>query len=441
MIRESRTKPKDSSENPKLDAHDHLVWGPGGSGIERLILDTSPLPMAAVTGSNHMIFYVNSAFCQLASKTRNELVGKPFVEAVDWVGCLVLLSRVYSTGEVTIQTEPEGTGAHSTRWSYTMWPVRGTEDHPAGVMMQVTQTTQFHQRVIVMNEQLMLSGVRQHELREATEKLNAQLQLEMTDRKSMELALVKSEKLAVTARFASSMAHEINNPLEAMMNLVFLLAPLQTSPEASAYIATLDSQLQGLRRIAAHALKFHRDGNQPAEFKLKTVLREVSDFYGPQAEKKGIKFRERIETDGAIVAFQGEIVQVVTNLLLNALDATPACGQVILHLYSAPVWLCEIHGSSGYCLSIADSGSGIAPKDRAQIYQPFFTTKGEQGTGLGLWVSAGIIDRNGGSIRVWSSCRPGRSGTCFSIFLPARQTASRLLHRPRKELIDVQNDH
>ena len=214
-----------------------------------------------------MIFYVNSTFCRLACKTKDELVGKPLVEVVPWQGCLALLNHVYSTGEVEIQTEPERTEAHSARWSYTMWPIRDAEDHPAGVMMQVTQTTQFHQRVIVMNEQLMLSGVRQHELREATEKLNAQLQLEMTDRKSMELALVKSEKLAVTARFASSMAHEINNPLEAMTNLVFLLAPLQTSPEASAYIATLDSQLQGLRRIAAHALKFHRDGNQPAEFK------------------------------------------------------------------------------------------------------------------------------------------------------------------------------
>ena len=125
-------------------------------------------------------------------------------------------------------------------------------------------------------------------------------------------------------------------------------------------------------------------------------------------------------------------MQVVTNLLLNALDATAARGQVILHLYPAPHWLCEVHKSSGYCISIADSGSGIAPQDRAQIYHPFFTTKGERGTGLGLWVSAGIINRIGGSIRVWSTCRPGRSGTCFSVFLPAKQTDFILLNRPRR---------
>ena len=143
-----------------------------------------------------------------------------------------MLNHVYSTGEVEIQTEPDRTEADFARWSYTMWPIQGAEDHPVGVMMQVTETTQAHQRAIAMNEQLLLSGVRQHELRETAESLNAQLQLEIADRKRMEQALVNSEKLAVTARFASTMAHEINNPLEAMTNLVYLLAPLQTGPEA-----------------------------------------------------------------------------------------------------------------------------------------------------------------------------------------------------------------
>jgi two-component system, NtrC family, sensor kinase len=423
MIWKSKIRPREISDDQETDTETRLGWGPDGPNIERIIVDTSPLPMTALVGPDHILRYVNSAFCQLACKTKDELIGKPFIEVVSWDGCLAMLNRVFSTGEVTIQTEPERTEAHSARWSYTMWPVRSAGNHPVGVMMQVTETTQFHQRAIAVNEQLLLSGVRQHELRETAEKLNAQLKLEIADRKRMERALVHSEKLAVTARFASTMAHEINNPLEAMMNLVYLLASLQTSPEARAYIATLEEQLQGLRRIAAHALKFHRDGNKPVEFKLNEVLREVADFYRPQAERQGIVVHQRFETDGTILAFRSEIVQVVTNLLLNALDATTPHGQVILHLYPAPRWLCEIHASSGYCLSIADSGSGIEPQDRARIYQPFFTTKGERGTGLGLWVSAGIIDRIGGSIRVWSACRPGRSGTCFSVFLPAEQAS------------------
>jgi signal transduction histidine kinase len=433
MIRKPRIRPKETLANPATAFNSRLDWGPDVPMFEHSILDTSPLPTAAVRGSNHTLHDVNSAFCRLACKTKDELIGKPLIEVVPWEGCLVLLNHVYNTGEVEIQTEPERTEANSARWSYTMWPIRGAEDHhPVGVMMQVTETTKFHQRAIAVNEQLLLSGVRQHELRETAERLNAQLKLEIADRERMERALVNSEKLAVTARFASTMAHEINNPLEAMTNLVFLLAPLQTSPEAQAHIATLEDQLQGLRRIAAHALKFHRDGNKPAEFKLNAVLREVSDFYRPQGERQGIVIHQRFETDGTILAFRGEIVQVVTNLLLNALDATAAGGQVILHLYPAPAWLCEIHSSSGYCLSIADSGSGIAPQDRIRIYQPFFTTKGERGTGLGLWVSAGIVNRIGGSMRVWSTCRPGRSGTCFSVFLPAKQSPFTPFHRHRR---------
>jgi signal transduction histidine kinase len=386
------------------------------------MLDTSPLPMAALAGSNHIIRYVNSTFCRLVFKNKDELMEKPLIEVVPWEGCLALLNRVYRTGEVEIQTEPERTGDNSARLSFTMWPIFDAGGHPVRIMMQVTETTQFHKRAISVNEQLLLSGMRQHELRETAERLNAQLHREIADRKRMEHALVNSEKLAVTARFASTMAHEINNPLEAMTNLVYLLASLQTSPEARAYVATLEDQLQGLRRITTHALKFHRDGNKPAEFKLSVVLHEVSDFYSMQAERRGIVVHQRLETDGTILAFRSEIVQVVTNVLLNAFDATSHGGQVILHLYPAPRWLSEVHNSLGYCLSIADSGSGIAPENRARIYQPFFTTKGERGTGLGLWVSAGIVNRIGGSIRVWSTRRPGRSGTCFSVFLPAKQT-------------------
>jgi two-component system CheB/CheR fusion protein len=347
-----------------------------------------------------------------------------------------LLDHVYGTGEAVVHAEPEGTEAHPAGRSYTMWPIRGAEDRPSEILVQVGETTRIYQQALAMNQQLLLSGVRQLELREMAESLNAQLKLEIAERERMERALVSSEKLAVTARFALTMAHEINNPLAAMTNLVFLLSSLQTNPQAQAFIAMMEDQIQGLSRIATNMLKFHRDNNKLAEFKLDGVLREVSDFYRPQADKQGIVVRERLETDGAILGFRSEIVQVVTNLLLNALDATPAGGQVTIHLYPAPRWLCEVHASCGYCLSIADTGSGIASQDRARIYQPFFTTKGERGTGLGLWVSAGIVNRIGGSIRVWSTRRPGRSGTCFSVFLPAGQaTFSSLRRRPGRSTL------
>jgi signal transduction histidine kinase len=176
-------------------------------------------------------------------------------------------------------------------------------------------------------------------------------------------------------------------------------------------------------------LKFHRDNNQPTEFKLAEVLRETSEFYRHQAEKQGIAVIQRLETDGIIVGYRGEIIQVVTNLLLNAIEATPFGGKVIVHLYPAPPWLCTVRNKCGYCLSVADTGVGIDPQHFERIFEPFFTTKGDKGTGLGLWLCTGIVSRVGGSIRVWSSHRSGSLRTCFSVFLPAEEASFTPLRR------------
>ena len=387
------------------------------------IFEGSPLPMAMVAGASHIVQYANPAFSTMVGKSKDELTGAPIAEIMSGNGCLACIDRVYRTGEAERHTELEQSETHPVYWSYEMWPVRGADGRPVGVMFQVKETAGFHQQAAAMNQELMLTAVRQNELAEMWEKLNARLQREINERKRIEHALV-SEKLAVTARLAATMAHEINNPLEAMTNLVFLLAPLQASPEAQAYITALENQLRGLNHIANQMLKFHRDINRPTDFKLSEVLQEVLNFYRPRAEGQGVALREHIETEGTITGFRGEIAQVITNLLLNALAATPIGGKVMIHLYPAPHWLCEVHRHRGYCLSIADTGSGIDPQHRARIFEPFFTTKGEKGTGLGLWLCAGIIDRIGGSIRVWSARRPGHSGTCFSIFLPAGDATS-----------------
>ena len=395
----------------------------------RLMFEGSPLPMVTVEGAKHVVRYVNPAFCRLAGKSKDELIGNPFAEIVPEDGFLSFLDQVYRTGEAGIHTEPETSVIQTAYWSYAMWPVVSADERPVGVMIQVTETTRFHRQSTAMNEELLLSGLRQHELTEEAERLNAQLHLEMAERKRMEQALLNSEKLAATARLASTMAHEINNPLGAITNLIYLLAPLQSSPEAQAYIATLDHQVRGLSRIATQMLKFHRDNNQPTEFKLEELVREVANFYRPQAERQGIVVDRRLETEGIIVGYSGEIVQVVTNLLLNALEATPSGGRVILHLYPAPPWLCEVRGQCGYCLSVTDTGSGIDPQHYARLYEPFFTTKGDKGTGLGLWLCMGIVSRVSGSMRVWSTRRPGRSGTCFSVFLPAEEATFTPLRR------------
>ncbi|HEX7422956.1 MAG TPA: HAMP domain-containing sensor histidine kinase [Terriglobales bacterium] len=343
--------------------------------------------------------------------------------------CLSSLDRVYGTGEAETHTVALPSEAQPAHWTFAMWAILDGNKRSTGVMIQVAERTSFDQQAIEMNQELLLSGLRQHELTERAETLNSQLQAQMIQRKHMERALVSSEKLAVTARFALTMAHEINNPLEAITNLTYLLAPFQTSPEARSYIETIKQQVKNLTHIATQMLKFHRDSNQPTEFALSTLLREISDFYRPKALSQGVAIQQRIESEGIVVGFRGEMVQVITNLLLNALDATPPQGKITIHLYPAPPWMCESHAHSGYCISMADSGSGIELRDRVRIFEPFFTTKGDKGTGLGLWVSLGIVDRVGGSIRVWSTRRLGRSGTCFTVFLPVEQATFVLLRR------------
>lgn len=393
------------------------------------VFEASPWPIATMTGAGHIVSYVNFAFCRLAGKRQDQVIGNPFAAMVPEDGCLSLLDRVYRTGEAETHAEPEHSEAQTVFWSYAAWPILGADERPTGVVFQVTETARLHRRATAINQELLLSGLRQHELAEAADKLNAQLQLEMAGRKRMEQALLTSEKLAATGRLAATIAHEINNPLAAITNLIYLLTPLQTSPEAQVYIGTVEEQVKNLTRIATQMLRFHRDSNRPAEFKLGDVFRETSDFYRPQANKKGIALAERLETEGRITGFRGEITQVFTNLLLNAFDATPAGGKVVVHLYPAPAWVCEAHQQCGFCLSVADTGSGVDPRFRARIFEPFFTTKGERGSGLGLWLCMSIVSRVGGSIRVWSSHRPGRSGTCFSVFLPVGEVAVSPLRR------------
>jgi signal transduction histidine kinase len=245
-----------------------------------------------------------------------------------------------------------------------------------------------------------------------------------------EEALVRSEKLAATGRLAATIAHEINNPLAAMTNLVYLLGSLVTDSTARDYVHLIDKQLRTISRIASQTLKFNRGSGRPAEVSLTELIEDVLAFYQPEADRHGVTLSKRIDVAGTVIGFSGEIRQVLSNLVLNAIEATPK-GRVTLHLNAATNW--RNPSSRGYRIWVSDNGAGVDPAHRARVFEPFFTTKGEKGTGLGLWVSLGIINRAGGSIRLWSNCRPGRSGSCFSIFLPAVVAVVEMPQRRRYE--------
>jgi two-component system, chemotaxis family, CheB/CheR fusion protein len=264
-------------------------------------------------------------------------------------------------------------------------------------------------------------------LQDGTEAVLANVR-DITDRKRAEKALVCSEKLAASGRLAATIAHEINNPLEAMTNLVYLLGPKVSDPSAQDYVHMLQTQLQTVSRIATQTLKFHRENGVPVAFDLSELTAELIDFYGASAKQHGVEIRRRMVDGAKVVGFSGEIRQVVSNLLINAIEATPKGGTVEVHLYESVDW--RNLRRRGYRLGVVDTGVGIEPEHRSRIFEPFFTTKGEKGTGLGLWVSMGIINRAQGSMRVRSTAGLGHSGTCFSVFLPAEIAVGE--HRGRR---------
>jgi two-component system, chemotaxis family, CheB/CheR fusion protein len=185
------------------------------------------------------------------------------------------------------------------------------------------------------------------------------------------------------------------------------------------YAATAEDELRRVVHLTQQSLSFYRESIYPVAVDLDTVLDGVLDLYAKRLHSKGIAITKRIRSDGASInSYPGEIRQVLSTLLLNAMEAVPSGGTILVGIRKSRHRKNSV--SDGVRVAIADSGIGIPRHNIARIFEPFFTTKGEQGTGLGLWVANGIISRLGGSIQVRSSVRPGKSGTCFSFFLPAR---------------------
>jgi signal transduction histidine kinase len=226
-------------------------------------------------------------------------------------------------------------------------------------------------------------------------------------------ALRKSEKLAVAGRLAASIAHEINNPLEAVTNLHYLMARAKSLEEAKRYLASADQELARVVEITTHTLRFHRESSTPVGTDVVAVLQSVLKLYERRIADGMITLRCEFSGCAPIVGFPGELRQVFANLIGNALDAMPGGGTLTIRVRTAA----EMRNGMkrGVRIAIADSGNGIPVAIRGKILEPFVSTKPETGTGLGLWVSAEIVAKHGGHLQFKS--RVG-AGTVFSIFLP-----------------------
>jgi PAS domain S-box-containing protein len=255
----------------------------------------------------------------------------------------------------------------------------------------------------------------------------ASIARDITQEKKTEQALRTTERLASVGRMAATVAHEINNPLEAITNLVYLAKGCAVREEVQKYLSTIEEELDRVSHLTRQTLGFYREAKAPSAVRVGPVLDSLVSFFGTRARSKGIEIRAEIRRDPEICAVGGEIRQVITNFLSNSIDAVGSGGLIRIRVDAA-----RLHGqhSPGIRITVADSGPGIPLSVRSKIFEPFFTTKTDVGTGLGLWVCTNIVKRHHGSIRVRSSTIPGKSWTVFCVVLPSRQDSPNKLLKP-----------
>jgi len=250
--------------------------------------------------------------------------------------------------------------------------------------------------------------------------------VDTTQRRNSEEALRKTEKLAAAGRLAASIAHEINNPLEAVTNLLYLIRLQDSlSSDTSRYVDLAQHEVARVSEIAQQTLRFYRQSTLPIHARVSELLDSVLTLHQGRVNSLQVEVQRFYEPDVDLFCFAGELRQLFANLIGNALDAMmPGPGRLVLSVRRSRSW--RDGGVEGVRVSVIDTGCGMSEEVRSRIFEPFFTTKEATGTGLGLWVSAEIVRKHHGMIRIRSRAADNgrnngdaRSGTVFMLFFPA----------------------
>ena len=369
----------------------------------RYFSELSPQPMVAVEGTTHIVRHLNAAFARLVGKEREELIGRPFAEAVpegEENGCLPLLDRVYRTGTPEILVEQEH--CHTTPavyWSYSVWAILGTDERPVGVIIQVSDTTEvavFRRQSVEMNEHLLISTTRQHELTEAAERAN-----QLKD------------------HFLATLSHELRTPLTAVVGWAEMLGNPKLDAvtslragevirrNARMQVQMIDDLLDVSRIITGKLLL----SVQPVD--LGAIIVAAVDGLRPAAEAKEIRVQLRLDAPaGQVSGDPDRLQQVAWNLISNAIKFTPKGGGVVISLERV-----ESHVE----VTVSDTGKGIAPEFLPHVFDRFrqadaTTTRAFGGLGLGLSIVRQLVELHGGTVRVASE---GEGlGATFTVSLP-----------------------
>lgn len=238
---------------------------------------------------------------------------------------------------------------------------------------------------------------------------------DITERRRAERLLIESEKLATVGQLTSSIAHEINDPVEAALNLLYLVQESETLEEARQHAAQAELQVRHVAQIATDTLRFRKDTSKPVANDVGELLQSVLNLYKGKLSQARVRVHIDKRDSPQLICYAGEIRQVFANLIRNAVDAMPNGGDIRVRIKPATHWR---SGASGVRITLSDNGQGIDPVSRERIYEPFFTTKGNGGTGLGLWVTSRILKKHHGSMHVRSSDEPRKSWTAFTLVFP-----------------------
>jgi PAS domain S-box-containing protein len=237
---------------------------------------------------------------------------------------------------------------------------------------------------------------------------------DIRDRRLAEVALLEKERFAAAGRLAATLAHEVNNPLESITNLAYLLTEnTSLDEEARRFAELLLKEVQRAGDITRQTLGYYRESKIPADVNLTQVIEHVIKGKQRKLEGKNIELTVAMEEQLIVKGFHGELRQVFENLIDNAIDAVPQNGQIQVRGRTE-----DNNGNNRVVMSVSDNGPGIAPSQLSNLFEPFFTTKADKGSGLGLWVSRSIVQKHGGTIRLTSNQNGGGAGTEFTLEIP-----------------------
>lgn len=355
------------------------------------LFQQAPAFFAVLRGPNHVFEMTNPLYQELIGD--RDVIGKTVREALpeaEEQGFFILLDRVYRTGEPFV--------GHAIPIDLVRGPRHVLEKRFVDFVYQPKRDTDGTICGIIV------------------------LGVDVTEGKLGEKALIQAEKIAAVGRLASSIAHEINNPLEAVTNLLFLLETAKEDTDRLRYLAQAQAELARVARISTQTLRFHRQATKASSTSMQEVLESVLTLTRGQVNNAQIHLETRYRTERQIIAYEADLRQVFANLVGNALDATGQHGRILITVRDATDWAT---GEQGINVGVADNGAGMSEETRQRIFEPFYTTKGITGTGLGLWVSDEILRNHRAKVRVRSCQDPKRHGTIFSIFFPIEAAAIR----------------